>query len=87
MTEKIMSKAQYQRLVMKKVEDNHIWINKTTYWFSPTDEQKIALANMILAKLAEKSTQIPSRGITDECKSIRELAELTPILYLSINWS
>ena len=87
MTEKIMSKAQYQRLVMKKVEDNHIWINKATYYFSPTDEHKIALANMILAKLSEKSTQIPSRGITDECKGIRELAELTPILYLSINWS
>jgi hypothetical protein len=86
-TENKMSKAQYQRLVMKKVEDNHIWLNKATYYFSPTDEQKIALANMILEKLKEKSTQIPARGITDDCKGIRELAELTPILYLSINWS
>lgn len=82
-----MSKADYQNLVVKKCEDNHLWINKMTYIFSPTDEQKIALANIILEKLQMKSTQIPSRGITDDCEGMREMAELTPMLYMSINWS
>ena len=76
----------YQKLVVKKCEDNHLWINKMTY-ISPTDEQKIALANVILQKLQTKETQIPSRGVTDECEGMRELAELTPMLYMSINWS
>lgn len=87
MTPKKMSIPEYQKLVIKKCEDNHLWINKATYLFHPTDEQKIALANIILEKLQMKSTQIPSRGITDECEGMRDLAELTPMLYMSINWS
>lgn len=76
-----ITKLDYQKLVVKKCEDNHLWINKMTY-ISPTDEQKIALANVILQKLQTKETQIPSRGVTDECEGMRELAELTPMLYM-----
>ena len=87
MTPRKMSKSEYTKLVMKKCEDNHIWLNRAMYQFSPTDKQKIDLANMILDKLNCKSTQIPSRGITDECEGMRDLAEYTPVLYLTVNWS
>jgi hypothetical protein len=81
-----ISERVYTKRILKKLEDNHIWLNKLVY-FNPTDEQKIKLAEMILDKLQEKSTQIPSHGITSEFRTIRELAELTPELYLRVNWS
>ena len=83
---KRMTESNYTKLVIEKTRDNHIWLNKMHYRFA-SDEQKIKLANMILDKLNTKSTQIPGHGITDECEGMRELAELTPTLYLSINWS
>lgn len=81
-----ISKRAYERLILKKCEDNRIWLNKMTY-ISPTDEQKIKLADAILDKLNCKTTQIPSVGITDNDEKIRDLAELTPMLYLRVNWS
>ena len=84
--QKQISKEDYKELVLKKCESNHIWINKRTYLF-PSDDQKIQLADMILEKLKNKSTQIPSEAITSESELMRELAELTPILYLKVNWS
>jgi hypothetical protein len=86
MTPPRMSKAEYKKLALKKCEDNHIWINKMTYLF-PTDEQKIKLADIVLEKLKTKSTQIPAESITDESELMRDMAELTPILYLKVNWS
>lgn len=77
----------YNQLVLKKCEDNHIWLNKITYAICPTNEEKIALADMILEKLRAKDAQIPSRGITDDIDIVRQLAILTPELYLRINWS
>jgi hypothetical protein len=81
-----MSANEYNKLALKKCEDNHIWLNKMTYLF-PSDEQKIKLADTILEKLKQKETQIPQHSITDEDEGMRELAELTPVLYLTINWS
>ena len=76
----------YTKMMIEKCEENHIWLNKLSY-LNADDAQKIHLANIILEKLNCKSTQLPDRGITDDLDVIRELAELTPILYLSINWS
>lgn len=76
----------YTKLVLKKCEDNHIWLNKMAY-ISPTLEQRLALADTILEKLRTKSTQIPESGITDEDETMRKLAELTPVLFLKVNWS
>lgn len=85
MTDRI-SPEQYQKMVLEKCEKNHIWLNKMNY-LCPTDDEKLKLADIILEKLNCKSTQIPSEGITSDCETIRELAELTPILYLKVNWS
>jgi len=82
-----MSDKEYTKLVLEKLDENHIWLNKMTYFIHPSDEEKIKLANMILDKLTCKSTQIPSKGITSDDNCMRELAELTPILYLRVNWS
>jgi hypothetical protein len=86
MTPARMSVGEYKKLALKKCEDNHIWLNKMMYMF-PTDEQKIKLADAILEKLKTKSTQIPGESITDNTEVGRELAELTPVLYLKVNWS
>ena len=82
-----ITEEEYNQKVIKMCEKNHIWLNKMTYFISPTVEQKIALADMILEKLNTKSCLLPSNGITVDHEKVRELAELTPILYLSINWS
>ena len=82
-----ISEKEYAKMILQKCEDNHIWLNKLTYLINPTDEQKIQLANLVLDKLRCKETQIPSHGITDEHDVVRELAELTPTLYLRVNWS
>ena len=81
-----VTKEQYQEMLFKKCEDNHIWLNKMVY-ILPSDDDKIKLADMILDKLQQKSTQIPSDGITSEIDVVRELAILTPVLYLKVNWS
>ena len=86
MTPERIPEEEYQKQIVENCEQNHIWLNKAVYLF-PTDEAKIKLADMILAKLNHKSTQIPASGITCETDVVRELAELTPMLYLSVNWS
>lgn len=82
-----ISKSEYNKLALEKCEDNYIWLSKMVYYIHPSDEDKIRLADIIIAKLSEKSTQIPSEGITDDNEGIRELAALTPVLYLKVNWS
>ena len=86
MTPERIPEEEYQKQIVEKCEQNHIWLNKAVY-LSPTNDAKIKLADMILAKLNHKSTQIPASGITCETDTVRELAELTPMLYLSVNWS
>jgi hypothetical protein len=83
---KKMAQREYERRVIKKCEDNHIWLNKMTYLY-PSQEEKIKLADTILEKLMCKSSQLPSEGIVDEDASMRKLAVLTPVLYLKVNWS
>lgn len=85
MTEK-MNEEDYKNLAFKKCNDNHIWLNKMTY-IIPSDEDKIRLADLILEKLRTKTTQIPAEGITSDSDHMRELAELTPVLFLKVNWS
>jgi len=80
-------KEKYQEMVNEKLEHNHIWLNKMVYFIHPTDEEKIRLADMILYKLNTRSTQIPADGITDDSELMREMAVLTPMLYLRVNWS
>ena len=82
-----MSKEAYCALALKKCDENHIWLNKMVYYIHPSVEDKIKLADIILDKLGTKSTQIPSSGITCDTEVIRELSELTPTLYLAVNWS
>jgi len=77
---------EYTKLVIQKCEENHIWLNKLIYLY-PSDEQKIKLAESILDKLKDKSTQIPSDLITSESEVMREMAVLIPVLYLRVNWS
>lgn len=77
----------YNEMALEKCEENHIWLNKVVYGIHPSDQDKIKLADIILKKLHNKSTQIPSHGITSDMDVMRELAELTPELYLRINWS
>lgn len=81
-----ISEEDYKKLVFEKLKNNHIWLNKMAY-LSPTILQKIQLADMILEKLQNQSTQIPPDNITSDNEGMRELAQLTPILYLRINWS
>ncbi len=81
-----MKKEEYNNKIIEKCHVNHIWLNKLTY-ISPSDADKIALADMILAKLNNKGTQLPSSLVTEESEQLQKIAELTPILYLSINWS
>jgi len=82
-----MSESDYVKLAMEKCDSNHIWLNKMVYYIRPSNEDKIKLADMILDKLKAKSTQIPSGGITSDSELMREMAELTPVLYLRVNWS
>jgi hypothetical protein len=81
-----MLKENYSELVLKKCRDNHIWLNKMAY-LDPSNEMKIQLADTILNELRQSSTQIPGEGITISSEYFRELAELTPVLYLAVNWS
>lgn len=81
-----LTDLEYTQQILKKCKDNHIWLNKAQYMF-PSDEQKLKLADAILDKLRCSCSQLPSEGITDECDGMRELAALTPILYLTVNWS
>ena len=81
-----ISEKDYLNLVLRKCKENHISLNEMRY-LEPTDEQKIKLANIILQKLRCSSTQIPYEGITSDSESFRELAALTPVLYLTVSWS
>lgn len=77
----------YKEMVLEKCEENHIWLNRMVYGIHPTDDQKIKLADQIIKKLHDKSSQIPSHEITSDNVSMREFAKLTPCLYMRVNWS
>ena len=73
-------------MVIGKLKDNSISLN-AMHCIKPTDEFKMRLADTILEILKDKKRLLPQSGITSDNENIRELAELTPILYLEINQS
>lgn len=78
--------------VIKSVEDNHIWLN-AFQCSNPTPEFCEEIGRMILQKLSSTSNLVPKYNgdISGESalvqKTLNELAQLTPVLYLSINKS
>lgn len=77
---------EYDKKALQAAKDNHIWLNAMNC-VRPTDEFLISIGKTILSKLSKRDNLMPSDGITSNNESIRELAKLTPILYMSINKS
>lgn len=63
-------------LKAQKADENHLWLNALDYLLYPTDEQKIKLADMILAMLKDHDRTLPDPELP-----------YTRFLYLSINAS
>ena len=80
-----ISKQKYQKMVYEKAKKNHIWINAFDC-IHPSDELKKHVGEVVLHMLNCRET-IPSDGITSANETVRELAVLTPILYISVNKS
>ncbi len=60
---------------------NHMWLNAMSC-IRPTDELKMQIGEQVLHWLSEKGNLLPS-GADHESK----MAQLTPVLYCSINKS
>lgn len=60
---------------------NHVWLNAMSC-IRPTDELKMQIGEQVLRWLDEKDNLLPSRADHES-----DLAQLTPVLYLSINKS
>lgn len=73
--------------VFKKATENHLWLNAFAC-INPTPEYCEQIGRIIIEKLNDKEQLIPSyfQGAKNN-KHIATLAELTPVLYLSINKS
>lgn len=67
-------------------KSNHLWVN-AFLCVNPTTELKIQIGEWVLNNLKDKENLLPSSSITSEDKTVRELAELTPVLYLSVTKS
>ncbi len=65
---------------------NHLWINAFDC-IRLTDELKIKIGEWVLKGLNTKENLMPSESITSDNQISRELAEMTQILYLSVNKS
>lgn len=85
MTNKI-TKQKYNKMVFEKAEENHLWLNAFAC-LNPTDKLKMEIGEWVIAKLKDPENLIPSSSITDDSEIVREIAELTPVLYLSVNKS
>ncbi len=81
-----VDKTDYAVMAYQKANENHLWIN-AFHCINPSDDLKIEIGEWVLRKLKEKENLIPSSLITDENETAREIGELTPILYLSVNKS
>jgi len=81
-----MTEEEYNKQVVLKAKENHIWLNAISC-IRPTPEFKMQIGENVLAMLNCKDRLVPASGITDELDVMRELAELTPVLYLTINKS
>lgn len=83
---KKISKQEYLQMVFDQADSNHLWLNAFEC-IRPTDELKMKIGEWVLRKLNNKENLIPSDAITSDSEVSRELAELTPMLYLRINKS
>lgn len=81
-----MTEEEYALKATQRAKDNHIWLNAFSC-ISPTPEFKMKIGEMVLDKLNSKDCLMPSSGITSDLDVMRELAELTPVLYIKINKS
>lgn len=78
--------------VLQMVQDNHIWLNAFSC-INPTDEFLRDIGKMVLDKLSRRDNLLPMYlddeppSETDSGKAIQGLAEITKVLYLSVNKS
>lgn len=85
MSEKI-KQEDYNAQVFTKTKENHLWISAFRC-IRPTDELKISIGEWVLDLLKDQESLLPAEYITSDNQTMRELAGLTPILYLSVNKS
>lgn len=78
--------SDYANQVLEKVSQNHLWLNAFSC-INPSNDFKRSIGEWVLSQIKVPENLLPSSGITDKNKTIRELAELTPVLYVSINKS
>lgn len=80
------TQRQWNKKVLQMCESNHIWLN-AFHCINPTPKFCEQLGRSIIEKLKDKENLIPSSLITSDAEPAREIAKLTPILYMSINKS
>jgi len=78
--------------VIKAVSDNHIWINAFSL-INPSDETALSVGRSVIAMLQDKPRLLPkytasaSELDADGKRVMQKMAELTPMLYMSVNAS
>ena len=70
--------------VIAAVKENHMWINAFAL-VNPTDELALGIGRDVIAWLQNRENLLPK--YVGENEALAELAELTPMLYMSINAS
>jgi len=80
------SKIKWSKKVLQKAQENHIWLNAFDC-VRPTPAFCESLGRSIINKLRDEENLIPMSGITSDVEAMREIAKLTPIMYMSINKS
>jgi hypothetical protein len=81
-----MTQEDYNKKAAEMAKSNHMWISAFAC-INPTDELKTQIGAWVLKLLRDEDNLMPSESITSENKTVRELAELTPVLYLMVNKS
>ena len=81
-----MTDKEYKKKVFKRLSENHIWVN-SLFCIHPSDELKMKIGEQVLDMLNYSDGLLPSETITSEDKTMRDLANLKPILYLRVNKS
>lgn len=84
LTFKTMSKEEYKKQVIEKVQINRLSLN-SLQCINPSNEFKIKLAELILAMLDDREKLLPDGIITESIGE--EIANKIPTLYLSISKS
>lgn len=81
-----MTRVGYAEKVLTMSEGNHMWISAFRC-IRPSDELKLEIGTWVLKLLNDKENLLPSSSITSDNETVRELAELTQMLYISVNKS